>query len=334
MDVEIEDCTVCQQHQRNPAKSPAHPWEYPAAPWERIHIDHAGPTQGKTFLVVVDSHSKWIEVDVVKSTDAKSTIAVLRRLFATHGLPKIVVSDNGTGFASNEFDEFLKGNGIRHVFSAPYHPSSNGQAERVVRTLKDALKRLKEGDTEAQLCRFLFKYRITPHSTTGVSSAELLLGRRLRSALTLLKPDLVASLRGKQFELQQQHGGGRSFKVDQPVMVRNYGIGGAWIPGVIATVDGNVNYKVISADGRLIHRHVDQIVTRSAQNVVPQPEPVMVPGSLDGAPPSVAVSFKEREACFRSPEVQSPVTDKGVYSCETANKGYKSAQPEFSIIKW
>ena len=91
MDVEIEhmvkDCTVCQQHQRNPAKSPAHPWEYPAAPWERIHIDHAGPTQGKTFLVVVDSHSKWIEVDVVKSTDAKSTIAVLRRLFATHALP-------------------------------------------------------------------------------------------------------------------------------------------------------------------------------------------------------------------------------------------------------
>ena len=162
----------------------------------------------------MDSHSKWIEVDVIKSTDAKSTIAVLRRLFATHGLPKIVVSDNGTGFASNEFDEFLKGNGIRHVFSAPYHPSSNGQAERVVRTLKDALKRLKEGDTEAQLCRFLFKYRITPHSTTGVSPAELLVGRRFRSALTLLKPDLVSSLRGKQFELQQQHGGGRSFKVD------------------------------------------------------------------------------------------------------------------------
>ena len=92
-------------------------------------------------------------------------------------------------------------------------------------------------------------------------------------------------------------------------MVRNYGIGGAWIPGVIATVDGNVNYKVLTADGRLIHRHVDQIVTRSAQNVVPQPEPVTVPGSLDGAPPSVPVSFKEREAFVRSPEVQSPVTD-------------------------
>ena len=50
----------------------------------------------------MDSHSKWIEVDVVKSTDAKSTIAVLCRLFA-NGLPKIVVSDNGTGFASNEY---------------------------------------------------------------------------------------------------------------------------------------------------------------------------------------------------------------------------------------
>jgi hypothetical protein len=170
MDLEIEylvkDCETCQQNQRCPAKSLPHHWEYPTGPWERIHIDHAGPTKGKTFLVVVDAHSKWVEVNTVRSTDSRNAVDVLRRLFATHGLPRVLVSDNGKGFVSDEFEKFLIENGIKHMVSAPYHPASNGQAERMVRTLKEALKNLKDGDTETQLCKFLFKYRITPHSAT------------------------------------------------------------------------------------------------------------------------------------------------------------------------
>ena len=56
----------------------------PIRPWTRLHIDHAGPFHGKLFLVVVDAHSKWIDVQIVKSTASNSTIAVLRYLFATH----------------------------------------------------------------------------------------------------------------------------------------------------------------------------------------------------------------------------------------------------------
>ena len=290
MDVEIEylvkDCAVCQQNQRNPSKSPAHHWEYPTSPWERIHVDHAGPINGKNFLVVVDSHSKWIEADLVKSTDSKSAIAVLRRHFATHGLPRVLVSDNGTGFSSQEFTEFLKSNGVKHLFSAPYHPSSNGQAERTVRTLKEALKSLKEGDTEAQLCRFLFKYRITPQTMTGVSPADLLVGRRLRSALSLLKPDLVSSMREKQLGASESKKC-RSFEIDQPVLIKNYGIGAEWIPGVVAAITGNVNYKVLTTDGRLLHRHVDQVVSRSS--IVVQPELSVLPSMANSnliQPPS------------------------------------------------
>ena len=84
-----------------------------------------------------------------------------------HGLPRLIVSDNGTGFISEEFAAFFKTNGVRHVRTAPYHPSSNGQAERFVRILKEALKKVAGKDVEAQLARFLFRYRITPHTTTG-----------------------------------------------------------------------------------------------------------------------------------------------------------------------
>lgn len=111
-----------------PNAAPIHPWERPSGPWERVHIDHAGPVEGKMLLVACDAYSKWVEVDVVRSTDAKSSATVLRRWFAMHGLPKVVVSDNGPGIASEEFNDFLRSNRIRHIFTAPYHPSSNGQA--------------------------------------------------------------------------------------------------------------------------------------------------------------------------------------------------------------
>ena len=153
-------------------------------------MDHAGPLNGKTYLIVVDSYSKWPEIECVASTDAKTTCAVLRKLFATHGIPRTVVSDNGSGFKSAEMQEFFKCNGIQHIFSAPYHPSSNGQAERYVRIFKEMLRTMREGDIETKLCRMLFQYRLTPQTTTGRSPSKLLMNRQVRSALSQMKPDL------------------------------------------------------------------------------------------------------------------------------------------------
>ncbi len=84
------------------------------------------------FLVVIDAYSKWLEVHLMKSTTSTNTIEKLREIFVTHGLPATVVSDNGTNFTSNEFREFIQRNGIKRSTSSPYHPASNGQAERVV----------------------------------------------------------------------------------------------------------------------------------------------------------------------------------------------------------
>ena len=119
-----------------------HPWEWPSRPWARVHIDHAGPFQGKLFLLLVDAHSKWMEVHIVPSTSAEATIAKLRNIFATFGLPEQLVSDNGSSFTSTEFQKFLMEKGVKQILTSPYHPSSNELAERAVQTFKNAVKKL------------------------------------------------------------------------------------------------------------------------------------------------------------------------------------------------
>ena len=207
----------------------------------------------------MDSHSKWVEVEKVKSTDARTTIRVLRKLFATHGVPRVIVSDNGSGFASTELAEFFRQNGVRHTFAAPYHPSSNGQAERFVRIFKESLKTLKEGDLETKLCRFLFRYRITPQTTTGLSPSELLFNRRVRSALSQMQPDVQSSVRLKQ-NRGPEASAARAFAVGDDVLVSNFGgDGGKWIRGLIAEVAGSANYRVKLEDGRVVHRHTARL---------------------------------------------------------------------------
>ena len=136
----VKSCSRCQAVQSVPATAPLHPWAWPSRPWQRVHIDFAGPFRNKNFLIVVDAHSKWPEVIPMATTTSTATIRELRRLFASYGLPEQLVSDNGPQLVSDEFQEFLKKNRIKHLRSAPYHPSSNGLAERFVGTFKRALR--------------------------------------------------------------------------------------------------------------------------------------------------------------------------------------------------
>ena len=107
------------------------------------------------------------------------TIEKLQRTFATFGLPEIVVSDNDPSFTSHELGDFMRVNGFSHVRTSPYHPSSNGLAEQAVQTFKTAMKRMTKGTIESRISSFLFKYRVTPHSTTGVPPTEVMLNSRL-----------------------------------------------------------------------------------------------------------------------------------------------------------
>lgn len=266
----VSTCSTCQKYQHSPPQAPTHPWEIPRQPWSRIHIDFAGPFQGQNFLIVVDAYSKWIEASLMRNTSASSTIAVLRALFATHGIPDSIVSDNGPQFSSSEFQEFCKRNLIQSILVSPYHASSNGQAERTVQTTKNSLRKIIHGDWHHKLASFLLTSHITPSTATGVSPAELLMGRRLQNCLNRLHPDYC-----KEKQLQQDKevaetdtANLRSFQPKDPVYIRSYGPASEWIPAVIQESTGPVSYKAKTPDGKEVKRHVDLIKKRA----IPPPE--------------------------------------------------------------
>ena len=130
MDRDIEElsagCSVCLANRVLPKKAPLQPWEWPEKPWLRVHADYAGPVVGMHFLVMTDAHSKWIEVLPTKDTSSSATISLMRKVFSRFGLPMTLVTDNSPNFTSQEFKLFLEKNGIRHITSAPYQPSTNG----------------------------------------------------------------------------------------------------------------------------------------------------------------------------------------------------------------
>ena len=113
-----------------PQMSPLHPWEWPSAPWQWIHVDYVGQFLDTMFLVVVDAHSKWPEIYVMKSTTSQQTITKLREIFTRNGVPEQLGCDNGPQFTSDECNFFIKRNGIKHIRSVPYHPATNRLAER------------------------------------------------------------------------------------------------------------------------------------------------------------------------------------------------------------
>ena len=208
LDMSIEEmmsnCLSCQSSRPLPPAAPLHPWSIPQTPWSRLHMDYTGPLHDHMFVVIVDAFSKWLEIIPVKNATSSVTVDKLRGVCCTHGLPDTIVTDNVAVFTSTEMKEFFSHNGIKHITSAPYHPASNGLAERAVQTFKSALERLKVGSLETLIQRFLFDYRITPHSTTGISPANLLMNRQPKSKLDLVLPNLskrITDVQDKQKQL-------------------------------------------------------------------------------------------------------------------------------------
>ena len=155
---------------------------------------------------------------------------------------------------------FTKRHGIHHTFVAPYHPSSNGLAERAVQTFKQGIKKL-EGTIENRIAQFLFRYRITPHTTTGTSPAELLMGRRLRCELDHLHPDIARRVSEKQDTMIQtrQTPKLRFFKEGERVYAKSFNEKNKWIPATIQSRTGPVSYHIKLSDGRMARRHVDHL---------------------------------------------------------------------------
>lgn len=151
---------------------PLTPLELVTRPLARLHLDYAGSIDGKMILVLIHSHSKWIEAFHMKPATSTAVMEELRTVFAPFGLPETIVTDNGTCFVTAEIKSFLKYNGIQHLTSAPYHPTLNGLAERAVQVVKKGLKKVTDGSLRKRLAKILLAYRVTPQSITGNTSGN------------------------------------------------------------------------------------------------------------------------------------------------------------------
>ena len=254
------------------------------------------------FFLVTDVHSKWPEVNIMSSTTAFRTIAVLREMFVRFGIPEQLVSDNGPQFQSDEFKQFMTTNGIKHIRSSPYHPASNGAAKRMVQTLKLALKAdHKQGvSLEKSLANFLLHYRRTPHVTTGVSPCTLMMNSDLRTRLDLLKPDITSHVHNKQADQKhycddRRHS--RVFTADQDVMVRNFREGDKWAPGKIVDQSGPVSYLVQCSDGCMWRRHIDHTLDKIVSSELNEEPPTVFENSEDDTDSATFQSLNRLHCC-------------------------------------
>lgn len=296
-------CQTCIQNLPMPTAAPPVSWPATNERWSRVHVDFAGPIAGKMILVVVDTHTKWVEAIPLVHANSETTVNCLRTIFSRFGVPRTLVSDNGPQFTSQEFETFAKNNNIVHLRCAPYHPQSNGAAERVVRTIKEGLRKMKGGKMEDNLVRLLFNYRRTPQKN-GKSPAEMLLGYQIRSRLDSCFPPTLAEPSQGQDDW--------TLLPETSVYVRNYGSGDKWIPGRVKTASGS-RMATVETSGGLAQRHADQVRLQRNDTLEQQQQPDrVIEQRLASSPPTTA---EEGDPATNTPRcADSPVRVPGVTS--------------------
>ena len=274
-------CQECAEQQDAPPKAPVHPWTVPEKPWMRLHIDHAINFMGSNWLVVVDAFSKYPCIHPTSSTSSKTTIELLEQDMAHFGYPQAIVSDNGPAFSSQEFKEWCRSHGITHLTGAPYHPATNGAAERMVQTFKKALKKSSLPPRRA-IHEFLMQYRRTP-TMNGYSPSEMLNNRQIRTLVDALTPSPALIMQQKQTSPPREIR--PRFPVGSPVYARCYQPPGSstperWVPAVV-TKSSHRNCTVrLEPRGPTWRRHIEQLRLRhsSSEDNEPGELPVTLPG--------------------------------------------------------
>ena len=316
IDKHVEDyvarCSRCASAAKNPPKSESLTWPPTKSPWSRIHLDFAGPLDSRYFLVLIDSHSKWPEICVMKNPTTTATISFLRDIFSRFGVPETLVTDNGTQFTSFEFADFCRVNGIQHIRTPPYHPQSNGQVERFVDTLKRALLKAQgEGNNEEILNAFLKTYRCTPHMILeNKSPAEVMFGRKIRTSWDLIKPCKKNTQPTSHTQVQRI----RKFEVGDLVYARDYRHSqNKWQPGQVSGKRGEVIYEVKTGKDVWI-RHANQLRMRAGSRQREDDNLKQLPLEIlceTFGIPSLTKSINENEStsseCRRSVRVRRPV---------------------------
>ena len=189
-------CGVCQKAtQRGVQKAPLVPLPIVSEPFSRIAMDIVGPllrsrSGNKYLLVICDYATRYPEAVPLKSIDAESVAEELIKVFARVGVPREILTDQGSNFTSQLLAELYRLLQVRPIRTSPYHPETDGLVERFNQTLKSMLRKAVTDtgkDWDKMIPYLLFAYREVPQASTGFSPFELLYGRDVRGPLDVLR---------------------------------------------------------------------------------------------------------------------------------------------------
>ena len=188
----VKNCVACQAVGNANSPEPMQITPTVDIPWHTVAIDFHGPityTQ-QYLLVLTDLYSKFPEIEIITSTAAPAIIPKLDCIFATHGIPVKLKTDNGPPFNGNEFERYAKALGMEWKPSTPLWPQSNSSVESLMKPIGKVLQtaQLEGKNWKQEQQRFLLTYRTTRHVTTKVPPCELLFNRTIRGQL----PELPA----------------------------------------------------------------------------------------------------------------------------------------------
>jgi transposase InsO family protein len=302
----VSRCNVCQKYQRTQTVETLEQHELPTRPWQVVGTD-LFQFDGDMYLIIADYYSKFQFVrKVPKPASSEQVIRLTKQLFSEHGIPAQVISDNGGHFSSSAYTCFAESWGFEHVTSSPHYPRSNGFVERCVQTVKNTLKKAKEGKMDPYMA--LLSLRTTPVDHHIPSPAELLYTRKIQGNLPVrlenriaCKDQIYDRLRVRQNKQKHYHDRkahdlqplcvGQTVRVQDPVSQ-------LWQPAEVTAVRDEPRSYIVSTDQ-------GQQLRRNRQHIRSVPRPIGLEGDNSRAPEQSSVQRVNQHSA-RAP---SPVTN-------------------------
>ena len=265
MNVHIEEmsnkCAVCQMYKPAQCKESYHTDDDITGPWDKVATD-CFHFRGHDYLLLVDYYSNYPEIAKLASLSSSNVILHMKSIFARHGIPRVIVSDNATCYASRSFKMFADEFNFEHRTSSPGYPQSNGKAEKSVGIVKGVLNKALDSNDDIYLA--LLAYRTAPMAC-GKSPSEMLMNRKLRNRLPQVDSESIEinerqiKRKQKQVELYNQHA--KDLPVLKPNDVVRVRKDDRWANKAQVLVQISPrSYKVLTKEGKVIRRNRRQLL--------------------------------------------------------------------------
>ena len=260
----IRSCSNCSINKKDRKKPNGHlnQLEPPQGVWENLSMDFIGPLTPKSssgnvyILVITDLLSKYVVAKATRdNTSLTAAKVVVEEVMLKYGIPKQILTDNGTHFSAKLFNDITRLCGVCHVYTTPYNPQSNGACERFNSTLCDNLATLcnnNRTDWDEKLSKIIFAYNTTRHASTKFTPFELMFGRDVKlpfdlpqQTTTVIEPHQYAqqlkdylkmavqiictNIQNNQFKSKQRHDSHRTnnvYSIGDFVFIKRLGLHG------------------------------------------------------------------------------------------------------------